>query len=482
MSCGFAVAGVINCSAAQADPAGGWTLPRLTVVNRTISDVTGRAVLLRGVNLNQLAEYKQNNPALPTVAPFDVAEFPKMAALGFNVVRLDLSWSRLEPTPGAFDRSYVAKIHEAVNAAKSNGIYTLLDMHQDAWGPEIGTPKGDHCPPVLTKPGLGWDGAPGWATITDGWSTCAVGGVREISPAVARAFQNFYDNTRGVQDHLVATWGKLAAEFKSEPAVMGYDILNEPNPGLRDPISAADQLGRFYQRAIASIRAAERGGFPHLVVFEPGALWSAFGIDATPPARYVGDPLAVFSPRLYNESINVIKALPSIEQGFQIARNAADRYGVPMWTGEWGWFGNPSSDAALVNRFIDQLDHYQTGGAWWSWTQACGDPHSVRDGLTNKIDGNLNLIACPAGTPIGLQAGFAGPLSRAYPRAIPGRVTKVDAHGFSGVGSGRAEAWYPGSTRPQLGTTNVQDLQLTRVSGGWRLIARASGAYAVTSS
>jgi len=473
---------VADCSAAQADPAGGWTLPRLTVVNRTISDVTGRAVLLRGVNDNELAEYAQNDPSLPTVAPFNTGDFARMASLGFNVVRLNLSWSLLEPTPGAFDRGYVNKIHEAVDAAKSNGIYTLLDMHQDAWGPAVGTPKGKFCPPVLTKPGLGWDGAPAWATITDGWSTCAVGGVREISPAVARAFQNFYDNTRGIQDHLVATWGKLAAEFKSEPAVMGYDLLNEPNPGVRNPISEADQLGRFYQRAIAAIRVAERGGSPHLMVFEPSAIWSAFGIDATPPARYVGDPLSVFSPHLYNESINVITKLPSIEQGFQIARSAANRYGVPMWTGEWGWFGNPNTDAAQVNRFIDQLDRYQTGGAWWSWTQACGDPHTIRDGNTQRTNGNLNLTDCPSGAPLGFQTGFTGPLSRAYPRAMPGRVTNMDAHGFNGVGTGRIEAWYPGAARPQLTATNVQDLQLTQVSGGWRLTAQASGAYAVMSA
>ncbi|WP_232851174.1 glycoside hydrolase family 5 protein [Nocardia acididurans] len=356
--------GLTAYAAAPADAeSSGWTLPQLTVSNGVISDVTGRTVLLRGMNVNQLNDYAQNDQPLPTVAPLDRTDFEQMAALGVNVVRLNLAWSALEPTPGAFDRDYLARIHTAVDDAAANGIYTVLDMHQDAWGKAVGTPAGQGCP-VLMKPGVGWDGAPAWATRTDGWTTCNFGGVRETAPAVARSFQHFYDDTDGIQGHLVDTWAKLAAEFKDEPAIAGYDLLNEPNPGLRDPFSAADQLGRFYQRVIAAIRRAESGSLPHLMIFEPSAIWSAFGIDATPPAKYINDPLAVFAPHLYSESINVVNSFPSIELGFQLALDAAAKYRAPLWTGEWGWFGDPSSDAAKVDRFVDQLDAHRVGGAW----------------------------------------------------------------------------------------------------------------------
>ena len=80
-----------------------WTLPRLTVENRTIKDVDGRTVLLRGPNINQLNDYAPNGTGLPTVAPLDDTDFARMAALGFNVVRLNVAWSALEPSPGAFD-------------------------------------------------------------------------------------------------------------------------------------------------------------------------------------------------------------------------------------------------------------------------------------------------------------------------------------------------------------------------------------------
>lgn len=463
-------------NAAPPDP--GWTLPQLTVADRTIKDVDGRTVLLRGVNANGLNDYATNGTGLPTVTPLGRTDFAQMAALGFNVVRLNVAWSLLEPTRGAFDTAYVDRIRVAVQDAKDHGIYTVLDMHQDAWGPYVGTPSDQSCPSFM-EPGVGWDGAPEWATLTGGWTTCNIGGLREAAPAIAHAFQAFYDDEQGIQSRLVATWARLAAEFKDEPAVAGYDLLNEPNPGLRDPFTAADQIGQFYKRATDAIRQAEAGGFPHLVFFEPSAIWSAFGLDALPPRHYLTDPLVVFSPHLYSESITVSSEFPGIEDGFKIADLAAAWYDAPLWTGEWGWFGDADEQRADVDRFVDATDKYRMGGAWWSWTQACGDPHPVRDGNTHQPQGNLNRIDCPSGESLGLVEGFAAPLSRAYPRAAPGSLTEVSRDGFDGSGTGRVEAWYPGTDRPQLETTNLSDVRLSPIEGGWQLIGHADGDYAV---
>ncbi|MCJ0906606.1 hypothetical protein [Rhodococcus sp. ARC_M6] len=68
---------------------------------------------------------------------------------------------------------------------------------------------------------------------------------------------------------------------------------------------------------------------------------------------------------------------------------AAAVYDAPLWTGEWAWFGEPEDDANQVERFMDAMDAHKMGGAWWSWSQACGDPHAVRDGNTGKPMGNL---------------------------------------------------------------------------------------------
>jgi endoglycosylceramidase len=249
-----------------------------------IADVTGRQVLLRGVNINQLIDYYAHDPALPTVQPLSETDFADMARMGFNVVRLGVSWSRLEPSPGIFDNSYLDQIRQAVGWAFRHGLYTVVDMHQDAWGKFVASPPGVVCPPG-SSPAIGWDGAPDWATLLDGMTTCR-GPVREASPAVVQAFTNFYLDRNDIQTRLTQTWARLAQVFAADPAVAGYDLFNEPNPGNLQLATSTSQLAAYYGRTIDAIRAAEStvpNGLHHLVFVEPNLLWSIVGPAAAAP-------------------------------------------------------------------------------------------------------------------------------------------------------------------------------------------------------
>ncbi|KAJ3135864.1 hypothetical protein HDU90_003604 [Geranomyces variabilis] len=46
--------------------------------------------------------------------------------------------------------------------------------------------------------------------------------------AVADAFGKLYSNYDGLLDSFAAFWARVADEFKSEPNVIGYEIMNEP--------------------------------------------------------------------------------------------------------------------------------------------------------------------------------------------------------------------------------------------------------------
>src|SRR6476659_11324386 len=83
----------------------------------------GAQVLLRGVNVNQLGEYFQADPTLPSTVPLTEDDFHDIARLGFNSVRLIVSWSKLEPTPGAYNEAYVAEIKQAVRWAAAYRLY-----------------------------------------------------------------------------------------------------------------------------------------------------------------------------------------------------------------------------------------------------------------------------------------------------------------------------------------------------------------------
>lgn len=452
-----------------------------------IGDVTGRRVLLRGVNVNQLVDYYERDPAIPATTPPTDADFAQISALGFNVVRLGMSWSRLEPTRGSFDDAYLAEIEAAVASAKKHGIYTVLDMHSDAWGNALARP--DQKCGGGTSPTTGWDGAPRWATLTDGALHCQFL-ARDLAPAVAAAYDNFYTDRDGIQTELVRTWSKVAAAFADEPAVAGYDLFNEPGVGATPPVSNGLLLGRYYSRAVAAIRGAETGGFAHLVFFEPSVLWSGLGFDVTPPPGFTSDSQLVFAPHPYSESITLDQSLgltiASIERNLTMSAEAAKSYGAALWLGEWGWFGDPAVDAAKVQRFVAAEDRLGLGGAFWVWRQGCGSPETDAGA---KNSGNLVSLDCATGALSPPPAAFAGPLGRAYPQAFPGRLDSLSSGGADlrlaatvtdPATNCQLVIWVPGSTRPVVRTDGVTGVASTQVDGGWRVTGCATGRYAVT--
>lgn len=461
-----------------------------------IVDSQGRQVLLRGTNLNTLGDYYQDDPDLDPTFPYDEAEFAEMATLGFDVVRLLVSWSSLEPEPGRIDEDYVARIRDAVDAAAAQGLYTVIDMHQDAYSRFVATPAGETCPDGL-QPALGWDGAPEWATLTDGRSTCN-NGSRENSGAVVAAWDNFWADTDGIQSHLVDVWQRLGEEFAADPAVAGYDLLNEPGfgPGV-DGTNAA--MAEFYTRAIDAVRAGEAavdGGTAHLIFFEPTILWSGLG-DAPVPAPFSDDPGLVFSPHLYAESIT--SGDVSIADGFAAAAEKAATYDTTFWVGEYGWFGDPDEQAGQVAEYANQEDIHRVGGTWWQWRQACGDPHSVGapGGQADEVLVHLHRTSCPDGENLGLTQPWATTLSRTYPRSAPGRLIRmgvdvqtgaarvkgrIDGDGDGGGDGGTLVLWVPdrGQGAPLVsGGIGGNQAAITAGDGGYRVEVPVAGSYDV---
>ena len=447
---------------------------------RAIVDDRDRQVTLRGVNVNSLGDYYQGNPAYPTVVPVTGRDWDAMAARGFDVVRLLVSWSRLEPAPGVIDRGYLRTIRRAVDAAAARGIYTVIDLHQDAWGRYIATPPGTTCPPG-TSPRIGWDGAPAWATLTDGADTCGSGS-REETPAVRAAWDSFYTDRDGIQTHLVHVWKVIAREFADEPAVAGFDLINEPNHGNRSDF--ADRLADFYGRAIDAIRAGEaqaaqrgRRVTAHPVFFET----TVYGVPV--PTGFSPDTNLVFEGHNYGESIG---DLP-IEGVFDYFQALANQYGAPLWIGEYGWFSDPDANRSKLERYAAKEDALLTAGdAWWQWRQACGDPHSVNTigGTPATVQIHFQVNLCPGDWNLGVVPQWSCTW-RAYPRAVPGRLTKrvsacdgpLDLAG-STARPGVAEVWYPGSAAPEV-TGSVGPVARDRVPGGWLVRFVVSGVYQV---
>jgi endoglycosylceramidase len=440
-----------------------------------IFDALGRQVLLRGVNFNHLGDYFETSPLLPTVADLGPDDWDDAAALGTNVIRLVTSWSAWEPERDQFDLDYLARVRDAVAEANARGMYVVIDMHQDAWSRFVFTPVDETCAEG-TWHQRGWDGAPQWATFTDDEPTCTPGR-REESPAVIRAWDNFYDNREGIRDELAELWGRIAQEFAAEPGVAGFDLLNEPGTGS-GLLSTSRGLTAYYRSAVAAIREAEaEADSPgHIIFFE-------LSVDGVPPSFGLHIPNSVFAPHNYFESI-VQGPEGLLDFSFWLYDLLGRFYRAAVWIGEYNSFSDPDTNEAWMTRYAALDDRYlQAGGTWWQWEQECGDPHSVQYPPTPEWieqqretcgDARFPLTTC---------------LSRGYPRAVPGRLESLSAEPCletvivtgSTASPGIADLWLPSESdnAPTVTGAGIADYTARRVDGGWRIDVNVTGHYRI---
>ncbi len=443
-------------------------------------DSAGRQVTLRGTNFNQLGDYFVTDPRLPTVASLDDADWDDAQAMGFNVIRLVTTWSAWEPERGRYDLAYADRVRDAVEQANAHGMYVLVDLHQDAWSKFVYSPI-DHVCPTGWQRTRGWDGAPEWATFTDGEETCSPDGKRETSPAVRRAWINFYANRDGIRDAFGDLWYFIASRFAGDPGVAGFDLLNEPGLGSSFDYSAS-ALSSAYADAIANIRAAERDHAPgapsHPIFFEP-----VFGGFPLIPFDFSTDDNLVFAPHTYAESFDDIAGF--LDFSLEGYRTAADAYRTPVFLGEYGAYRGDEFNrkwASRVHRLVDRLGY--VGDTWWQWEQACGDPHNTsyplsEEEVLRRLPGCADarsIQACP---------------TRPYPRATPGRLTALEAEPcgsgpitFSGstTAPGTADVWFPSDSvePPAVTGAGITSVSARAVPGGWRVAAVVNGSYTVS--
>jgi endoglycosylceramidase len=309
-------------------------------------------------------------------------DFPQMRPLGFNSVRLNLSWSLLEPQPGQISSLYLDRIAQTVGWARAQGIYMVLDVHQDAWSKYLYTPEGQTCPPP-TQAIRGYDGAPEWAS-QHASPVCALAGVRELDNAVAEDFSKLYADAPapdgvGLQEHYAHVLSALAQRFRDEPAVVGYEIINEPHPGFNAVPGEVDstQLFPFYGKVVNTVvRDVPR--FRQLFFIEPNAERNLTDNRqiVTPWSAYSPYPNVVYAPHIYTGVFTLDQLVASqrffpSEGGYNSAIADAQALGLPLWVGEFG--NNPSDDETILRTHYTLQDKDGVGGSLWLWKENAND-------------------------------------------------------------------------------------------------------------
>ena len=260
----------------------------------------------------------------------------------------------------------------------------------------------------------GYDGAPDWATITDGAPRCQFQG-RDISPAGNRAFQHFYFDTDGVQSAFIETWGGSRPNSPTSPPSRATTCSTSPlrRDGARHHLaacSAASTTGR-------SRRSAPRRSPDRLRRAQHPLVGPRLRHGPTP--GFTDDANIVFSPHLYAESITMDRSLglPPIvgSTASSTSRNGSPRIRRSALVGRVRLLGRG-------RRLVDRLTRYAAedaellGSAYWVWKQACGDP---QNGIGPFGDA-LMLQDCETGDDAPPRDDLLRILTRAYPHSAPG--------------------------------------------------------------
>jgi endoglycosylceramidase len=365
-----------------------------------IVDAAGRSVLLRGVNIDGLVDYWKPSlrppyPSNPSAyrhhrcppddrhvegVPICWFDLPQMRRLGYDNIRLNVSWSLLEPQPGRIDRGYIARIAQVVGWAKRQGIWVTIDLHQDAWSKYVFTRSSTHCPPPFGST-VGYDGAPEWASRSP-LPPCTLDNTRELDLAVQEDAQAFWSDLPapdgvGLQEHYAHVMAVLAKRFGSEPAVAGYDLMNEPEPGMSAETENTTELLPFYAKVARTITAAVPA-FRQLLFFEPGVERNTTAQRAffTPWAAMSAYPNAVYAPHVYTHvfTLGAVAGTPEVatfDSDYAAAASDAKALGLPLWVGEYG--GPPASDRNVLAQHYAEEEKWRIGGTMWLWKENAND-------------------------------------------------------------------------------------------------------------
>jgi endoglucanase len=185
-------------------------------------------------------------------------------------------------------------------------------------------------------------------------------------------------------DRYIALWEELSRRYKDNPAVAGYDVMNEPlcNAPFGRFTSIQrykpdwDKINSVFRRVVDAIRRID----PRHIIFLEGdyfaKLFEGFEAPFTDNLAYSSHNYTAsgFGPGAYPGRIN--GAMWDKEKQLSVflshqGTRFTKEHNVPLWVGEFGSVYNGAKEEIedRLRALDDQLGIYETHGAHWTtWT------------------------------------------------------------------------------------------------------------------
>jgi aryl-phospho-beta-D-glucosidase BglC (GH1 family) len=284
----------------------------------------------------------------------DASEFSTIRSWGMNVVRLQFSWSRLEPNPPiqnvdgtwthTYDLSYLDSFASSVGRAQQAGLYVVINN------------AGCQCSYFLY---------PDWQYLSPYNSHHLT--YPQTAQGAALAAADFWSDPLR-QQFMVDALKRMVTRMKTVAGIAGYEVLNEPMQGILLNSAATTQTILAWQlsaaRAIRAvdpprivffttrsgygpgIRDADLSGFAQLgnVAFDAhdyfGGRWGTGQVE-NPEAPDYHQALQT----MYNNTITDNDALPAFPyigttagqvRWVQNHLDGLSQWGIPLFVGEFG--------------------------------------------------------------------------------------------------------------------------------------------------
>jgi endoglucanase len=249
---------------------------------------------------------------------------------GFNSVRVPLHWKFFDSDQAEGFRL----LDRLVAWAKKDGIYLILDLH---------------CAP----------GGQTGSNIDDSWGY----------PWLYRS--------KEAQEHTAAIWHRIAARYRNEPIVLGYDLLNEPIPHYPRLQQYNPDLEPVYRKLVAAVRSVDKN---HVVILG-GAQWDTNFKVFGPPF----DSNVMYTFHKYWSPTDV-----SVIQEYLDFRN---KYHVPIWLGESG-----ENKDEWIAAFVKTLEANHVGWCFWPYKKMDATSSVVTFDRPKHWDEIIAFAKLPAGT------------------------------------------------------------------------------------
>jgi hypothetical protein len=239
-------------------------------------------------------------------------DFDRCAAMGATVIRLPFLYMNLTDDDGNFQQDAFARLDWFIENCARRGMYVILDLHG-----AYGSQNGEHHS----------------GQINDG---------RQL-------FFNADNRAKTLR-----LWRAVAARYRGNPTVAGYDILNEPMGPGKEKARTGNIHWAFFDEIYRAIREEDP---EHIVIVE--ACWIATHLPS--PKRY-GWINVVYQYHYYAWGLDGCTDAQIALNGAALLAPKVISHGVPTLMGEFNCFG----DEAAWHKTLEYSN--RLGFHWTTWT------------------------------------------------------------------------------------------------------------------